>query len=286
MRSVRPFAFLSTLALALCVASFAHAQPRNQVHEDEVRRWGNSEQHVDGHIEAGATAMAEAMGPPASDADKWFVSVIGAKGCQACAALKQAWRSDPWLLAYARPDDPKGSWAHFNEYLREDQSQAFRWGEIQVTAFPTVIVQPPRSGKFGDSRTVVFQDVYRGDPAQLADSMREAIQRYVRVLYDGGLQQRQPFDVQGPCPWDPPPKTPPTPSPAPYGPYGPNVPVQIPPPHSVMPSLVSFAGVVRGLVYLVLALFVVGLLAGLVAAGWFAARRLSSPATTTRRRKA
>jgi len=41
------------------------------------------------------------------------------------------------------------NWASI-EYLHEDQSQAFRWQDVKIAAFPTVIVQPPRSGRYGE----------------------------------------------------------------------------------------------------------------------------------------
>ncbi len=172
-------AMLSMLMMVSCGAVSAHAQ-RLEVDQAEVLRHGDMVQHIDG-LQAGG-ADDEVLGPPESDADQWFISVVSTKGCAGCERLKQAWRSDPNLLALANPDNPKTSWAHYNEYLYEDQSQAFRWQDIRITAFPTVIVQPARSGKYGDPRTVVFQDVYRGDPKQLAGAISNAIRRYVATL--------------------------------------------------------------------------------------------------------
>ena len=60
-----------------------------------------------------------------------------------------------WLLALANPNVPKQSWAHYTVYDRDDRSQAFRFENIKVTASPTLLVQPPRTGRFGDPATVV-----------------------------------------------------------------------------------------------------------------------------------
>ena len=48
----------------------------------------------------------------------------------------------PWRRPIRRT--PNQSWAHYNVYPREDQSQAFRFEGIQIAAYPTVILQPPR----------------------------------------------------------------------------------------------------------------------------------------------
>lgn len=196
------------LAIVVYGGAAAQAQPL-EVDQAEVLRLGNSVQYVDGRIAAGADEELAALGPPASDADKWFISLVTTQGCAACERLKQAWRSDPWLLALAHPEDPKSSWAHYNEYLYEDQSQAFRWQDIQIAAFPTVLVQPPRSGRYGDPATVVFQDTYRGDPRALAERITRAIRRYVaRVDVPRAAEPgpRASDELAVAPPWQPPPK--------------------------------------------------------------------------------
>lgn len=154
-----------------------------EVNEAEVLRMGNTVQHIDGlHHSTANDAYIEAMGPPASDADKWFISVLSMRGCAACEKLKQDWATNPWLLALAHPTDPKKSWAHYNVYMREDASQSWRFKNIKATAYPTVIVQPPRSGKYGKPETVIFQGTYGGDPKALATQITRAIRLYVSKL--------------------------------------------------------------------------------------------------------
>mgnify|MGYP002623348369 FL=1 len=78
-----------------------------EVDRAEVLRLGNMVQHV-GDIEGDPVDLfVEAMGPPASDADKWFISVITTQGCAPCQKLKTDWATSPWLLALADPNDPK-----------------------------------------------------------------------------------------------------------------------------------------------------------------------------------
>ena len=75
-----------------------------EVDRAEVLRLGNMVQHV-GDIESDPVDLfVEAMGPPASDADKWFVSVFTTQGCAPCQKLKADWGTNPWLLALADPE--------------------------------------------------------------------------------------------------------------------------------------------------------------------------------------
>lgn len=156
---------------------------------------GDHVQHVTGIEQGPDDAFVEATSPPASDADKWFISVLTMKGCPACARLKRDWQTDENLLAFAVPGDPKASWSHFNYYASEDRSQAFRWAKLRVSQYPTVIVQAPRSGKYGNPGTVVFQDVYHGEPLGLAREMARAIKLYVQKRYERA--ERQGTRVEG-----------------------------------------------------------------------------------------
>jgi hypothetical protein len=119
----------------------------------------------------------------------WFMYVIGRKNCLACDTLKSQWEIDPTLRAYAIPDNPKESWAHYTFYDYNDPLQSWRWTKspsnpnaIEIKAFPTIIVQPPRSGRYGNPSTVVFQYVYEGDPNTFAEKVNSAIKHYLAVL--------------------------------------------------------------------------------------------------------
>ena len=116
---------------------------------------------------------------PASDADKWFLSIVTTRGCKACEQLKQDWAKDPWLPGAGRSVGPPTNPGPTTTSTREDQSQAFRFEGIQIAAYPTVILQPPGHGKYGDSKTVVFQGVYGGSPQKLAEAIAQAIRQYV-----------------------------------------------------------------------------------------------------------
>jgi len=205
----------------------------------EVHRLGDTVQHMDGfHGEGVNDAYVAAMAPPQSDAHKWFVSIVTKQGCPACAKLKADWRTSARLQAFAIPGDQKNSWAHYNEYDVDDKSQTFRFADIQIEAYPTIMLQPPRNGHYGDPSTLVYEQVYGGDPDATADDMADALKRYIAALTRRFNEQHKPgvgaddVAVGGPPPWRPPPKPDlnPQPTPGPQWPQWPRIPPDLVPP--------------------------------------------------------
>ncbi len=251
MKSLFRLALLAGLAaLPLCALAQSPTPPPLDPAEAEVLRRGNHVEHIDGrHHDDGRYAFVEAMGPPASDADKWFISLVTMKGCGPCERLKSDWKTSPHLLSLADPSSRENSWAHFGVYPREDRSQAFRFERLQIRSYPTVIVQPPRSGKYGPAATVVFQESgYDGDALKLKTKIVAAIRQYVEKL----PRRATPEEEEAPPieqtvdyrpqenavgldpPWEP----------APKDPLGPILPddgqdVIIPPPAPLVPNLAS-----------------------------------------------
>lgn len=235
--------WLLTMIAAWLAVSPAWGQ-EVEVDRAEVLRLGDMVQHVDGVGHDPEALFVEAMGPPASDADKWFISVLTMQGCAPCVKLKADWASSPWLLALADPNDPKKSWAHYNVYAREDQSQAFRFRNLQIEAYPTILVQPPRSKRYGDPTTVVFQGTYGGDPEKLARQITTAIRQYVAKL-EGSQPPLPPAQraIEGTGgidpPWQPPPKVdPPLPNlPLIFPDRRPLIPPNLNPPDLLVPTV-------------------------------------------------
>jgi hypothetical protein len=138
----------------------------------------------------------------------------------------------------------------------EDQSQAWRWKDFRPTSFPTLIVQPPVNGSWGDPHTIVFAHQGYLKPAELDAAIRTAIQQYAAKTYprrmaweakhggqqprlmDAGFEQARGMEQSGGG-WNPP-VTPPSPlppvplPPVPNYPSYPNVPPVAP---SVVPDL-------------------------------------------------
>lgn len=168
-------------AFALHDSRASAAQPDAEVDKQEVLRLGDLVQHVGGgHQAPGEQEFCEAMGLPADDNHKWFVSVIGAKNCPHCGRLKKDLEDNEYLRALVNVADQKRSWAHFNWYAAEDKSQQWRWESIKLAGYPTILVQPPLNKKHGDPATVVMQQTgYDGDGRKLAHKITATIKAYL-----------------------------------------------------------------------------------------------------------
>lgn len=182
--------FVAAFICAICaICGLALAQPPSEPQVDmaEIRRLGDHVQYVDGDAKTSSGDYVEVMGPPADDNHKWFISIVGSKGCAACARLKADLKTDEYLRALItvhenddNHSDTKSSWAHYTYYLADDASQKFRWEKIKLSGYPTIIVQPPLNKKYGDPATVVCQITgYDGDGKKLATNIAAAIKTYL-----------------------------------------------------------------------------------------------------------
>lgn len=114
---------------------------------------------------------------------KWFISVIGMNSCGACERLKYDFAHADHLTAFVDVSDQTRSWSHYNVYEWNDPAHQWRWKNVQMTMFPTILIQPPMSGAYGDPRTLVWKKAgYNGDDRQLAQEIRLAITTYVSEL--------------------------------------------------------------------------------------------------------
>src|SRR5437016_2329230 len=93
---------LMLFGLLLCSSvAVRAADPPTQVDQAEVLRLGNLVQVVGAGARGdnNVDAYVEALGPPASDIDKWYISVVTMKGCPSCEQLKKDWSASAALLA-------------------------------------------------------------------------------------------------------------------------------------------------------------------------------------------
>jgi hypothetical protein len=194
------------------------------VAEREILRRGDFVERI-GFGEWGSSAIAEALSPPPDDSHKWFISVITTNDCRHCEALKRDFANSPYLHAFVDVEDHNQSWSHYNVFQIEDQTQAWRWEKIRLGGFPTVLVQPPRNGQFGDPKTVVLQKTgYDGNVKALADAIRSGIVRYsqrvpaYQAAPSGGMQQAEQPTEPETASYDPPFMPPPQPAPVPVSP--------------------------------------------------------------------
>lgn len=169
--------------LALCGSAFAQPQRPVDVPDEareEILRRGNSVTVIDGFRSHGGEGN-EALQPPADDSHKWFITVWKSDGCMPCEALVSDWKESKALLAWAKPNEPQKGWAFWNCFSKDDKLQNFRLKNIKLKGTPTIIIQPPRNGEYGDPSTVVAQITgYDRDDRALALKMSEAVKLYVQ----------------------------------------------------------------------------------------------------------
>jgi hypothetical protein len=175
--------------LLMQLLGFAHAQ---SIDPHEIVRRGNRVEAVNAtethnHLSADADFLA-ALAPPADDSHKWFITIVTLDGCGPCKQLLADWHSSPALAAFALPGNVRASWAHLNIYAAEDETQTWRWRNIALKSYPTILLQPPRHGRYGNAATVVLQKSgYNGKPEELAQQLRAAIEKQARKIQVGGV---------------------------------------------------------------------------------------------------
>jgi len=183
--------------LAFAMALMAPATAPMEVDQAEIRRCGDMVELVAGRESTAAGAVSEAMAPPADDADKFFISIIRAAADDVSDQLLEDWDRSPWLRSLAIPHD-LASWSHCTVFTAGDQSQDWRWSDIDLEGLPTILVTPPRSGIYGDPSTVIYQsDGYDGDSRQLATDISDTIKTYVE-----NHARSQGLEATSPPPWD------------------------------------------------------------------------------------
>lgn len=236
-----------------CVSSLATDADRNvpRTAEAEIARRGPLVERVSGIQSAddprGAVALA--MQPPPDDSRKWLLTLVTTRGCSWCEQMRRDFETDAKLKSWIDTKDYSKSWAHWQVVQIEDQSQAWRWNNFKPTSFPTLIVQPPVNGSWGDPHTIVFARQGYQKPSELDAAIRQAIQLYAAKMYPRrlawaasanvfptaagvhGLEVEQRDDRSG-GPWTPP-VPPPSPLPPlptqPVVPSAPTIPPQYPP---------------------------------------------------------
>jgi hypothetical protein len=231
-------------------AAFASAQELVDVPDlakDEITRRGNLVTHTEQRT-GGTQAFTEATAIPADDSHKWFLTIVTASDCPHSARLKADLAKSP-LKAWVDLQEATKSWSHFHEYVAGDETQDWRWKQIKIGGYPTVLIQPPIDGKYGDPATVVYQQTgYDGDAEKLSNHMSVAVCRYVDSLalqkvIQGGHRQADPSGAGQPLigvdpPFTPAPPTPdPTPYPNPYPTPYPTIPPLPTPQPAPQPSL-------------------------------------------------
>lgn len=187
------WAALATVwAIALMTTDAARGQNVPPRALEEIARRGD-------RVETVHFAGDEDLAPPGDDSHKWFISVVASQNCGACVRLQNDFRTDPQLRKFAT------EWSHYNVFYAEDSTQSWRWRNVKIAVFPTILIQPPRDRSFGDPATVAVQiNGYSGRPETLARKIRAGVRKYVEATREP--QRRLPFS---PAPEPAPEPTPP-----------------------------------------------------------------------------
>lgn len=181
--------FVCTLAAAMLLLPFTlSAQVGSGVipevdMAEAMRRGSMVTQSGMGVRAADETAVIKANAPPADDNNRWHVTVFSSDNCPYCVKLKKDFETSPDLLAFVAAPEGSVPWAHYNVYNGNDATQQWRIKPYNITAYPTIVIQPPRDWSWGDPGTVVVKIVgYDGDAKKLNKRISEAVRQFAKVM--------------------------------------------------------------------------------------------------------
>jgi thioredoxin-related protein len=176
--------FLLAICLACATACAANDTGISPEVRHEVERRGQLVQYVGRGYQAGTDSLlCEAMAPPTDDSNKWFFSVISSRNCESCRKLKRDLRTSDEVKPWLDVNNHRDSHVHYHEFTIEDQSQDWRFAKVKFESFPTIIIQPPLSGRYGDPKNYLRPIVgYNGNSKELADTIRDRLREYLENL--------------------------------------------------------------------------------------------------------
>jgi hypothetical protein len=184
---------LIVVGACLCAISALAALDRDvpDAARREIARRGYLVQKVSEDLGEGeADALAEAFAVPADDSHKFALTILyGAYRNAQLDALKRdllgSKELEPWVHC---KDRGRGSYdvestVESHLHCRFDQHKSpfipEHWAGLKVLGYPTLILQPPRNGDWGEPATVINQKTgYEGDPAKLAQWLRASVGKY------------------------------------------------------------------------------------------------------------
>lgn len=214
-RQLLGYAQLFLATLLLCSISFGQT-PQNvpDSAKHEIERRGNMVQQT-GTIRSGLIAAAFAT--PADDSEKWFITLVVKPGDEDSQTMKtvcsQAKEMKAWIDANSSQASP--TIYHVREWDLNGTQKDWLQGLIPAVekhGLPVIVVQPPRSGKFGSCATIVklLHGTYSGK--QLSDKIREGMITYINTIDEGqqlaGIRAERPYTekpqtpVEGPPPFN------------------------------------------------------------------------------------
>lgn len=173
---------LYTLAALLCLCPILHAQIPAVDTAEAIRRGPMVTHSGMGIRDADESAIIRANSPPADDNNRWHITLFTQEGCPPCDRLKADFAKSKELLAFVAAPEGSVPWAHFNIYNSSDATQKWRIEPYHITAFPTVVIQPPRDWSWGDPRTVIAKlEGYDGDSKKMASRISSPVRLFAQV---------------------------------------------------------------------------------------------------------
>jgi hypothetical protein len=167
---------MTTLAFTVALALTTLQPPEDRDVPDYARREIDARGDRTEHITDQITQQTEI---PPDDSHKWYVS-LWIDDSPDSRRLLADWRTSPYLRAIANPDDYRTSWAHWHAWHARDPAQAWRLARYPITTWPTVTIQPPLNGHYGDPRRIAaILPGYTTD-YDLARRIRDAIANHVQ----------------------------------------------------------------------------------------------------------
>lgn len=188
--------FIAAMLAMASIAQVVHADdpptvgpssPQKQVDSSEAYRRGDCVVVTgEGPRASEEEAYLIAMAPPPADDHMWYTTVFGSPKDAATQKLLQDLKSHPELAVFVVAPDQGMAWSHLNVYDVTDATQKHRIDKYKFDRIPTLVIQPPRNGMWGNPRVVVGQASYDGDPKKLAAWMRTTIKAFVKKASESG----------------------------------------------------------------------------------------------------
>lgn len=178
---------ISILIASLFIPSlFGDEKPLPNKTAMEIARRGNMVE-LTGTIRS--DLIASAFAPPEDDSDKWFVTLVTKPNDADSQSLKHAIEDSKEMAPWVNASDPLLSATHYQVRPYDLKGINKDWLAgltrlVEEKGLPMVVLQPPRNGKFGQTKTIVKTIHGTCDGEYLAKKLRESIIVYVRAIDD------------------------------------------------------------------------------------------------------
>lgn len=136
-------------------------------------------------------AAIRATAPPPDDNHMWHITLFKQAGCKPCEQLRSHFKTQEELRVLVEAPQGGFAWAHYVVIDINDATQQHRISKYKLKGTPTVVIQPPRNGMWGDPADVVCQITgYDGDPKKYKSTLMEKVRHYASVQSQQGYPKQ------------------------------------------------------------------------------------------------